>query len=75
MIKKIVIEIDGKEQEYMLEQARKLYDDLHQIFGQPTYYPQPIYIKERTWTDPIITYGSEISTSHGASDDTMYIRI
>jgi hypothetical protein len=44
-IKRIVIEIDGKEHRFTVEEARKLYNELDSLFGKETItipsYPIP----------------------------------
>lgn len=63
-IKKITIDIDGKEIEMTLEQAKALHRELGQLFDSPTpiypYYPypyNPITPGTITWNDSIVKVG------------------
>jgi hypothetical protein len=46
------------DQEYTVDEARQLYEELVGLFGgAPVYVPQPYYVPVETWTDwkPITT--------------------
>ena len=56
MIKKITIEIDGKEIELTEVQARQLQGDLDRVFGKPAEYIPAIPI-QYPWSTPWTFYG------------------
>lgn len=65
-IKKIVLDLNGKEISLTIEQAKGLRDKLNELFGKNTVYvPQPyptIYEKLPWWNEPDIIYCSGTST-------------
>lgn len=72
-IKKIVLEIDDKEIELTMSQAKKLHENLNEIFGYRTFlapsYPIIIERPRNPWENPIITYespGTWISENTGS---------
>ncbi len=46
MITKIAIKLKNKEVSLTVEEAKKLYADLNELFGKPAYYPYPVYVEK-----------------------------
>ena len=75
---KVIIELDGEKHEIDLDQAKKLQDDLNQLFGEPQpapyipvypYYPTyPMYPTYPVITYPSVTYGE----STNPNNDIIY---
>ena len=72
MIKKITIEVAGKEIELSMEDALKLYHDLNKLFPEPftpslpvPYYPHLWAEPYRRWERPVTkTTGNITTTDH-----------
>lgn len=74
-IKKIVLEIDGKEIELTLEQARKLKDSLRSIFkdGEKKYVPIPEPFDPRPFDPrPYVTW-NKFTTTPNTVDNQTYV--
>ena len=60
MIETKITKITIGNQEYTVDEARALYEELHALFGaEPVYIPQPYPVE--TWPSwkPIITYDTD----------------
>jgi len=43
MIKKIILDLEGKEVNLSVEEAERLYNDLGRVFGRRDFIPYPVY--------------------------------
>ena len=74
-IKKIILDVDDKEIELLLEQAKKLHELLDGMFGKKyisTSYPIFIRDYQPYWSWPTVTWcGDETGTTAGNLNQTL----
>ena len=70
MIKKIIIEIDKKEIIMSKEEAKRLYDDLHEFFGSEEKYTyQPYWYRPYHWLSVSLPYHNTVSSGSFTSNN------
>ena len=77
-IKKIVLDLNGKEVELTLEQAKSLHKLLDQMFGEkvistyPIFVERPIYTPHWRWQDPTwCDVSTNINMSYSEADKSV----
>ncbi len=82
-IKKIVMDIGGEEVNLDMDQAKKLYELLGDLFGSqvistPSPYPIIIERERPYWTGPYITWtggGSDFLASYSTADQALNVNV
>jgi len=74
IIKKVVLDLDGKEVELTLEQAKKLHELLNELCGEKKteYVPYPVRYYYWSWNRPYWHYDGPTWTSSDGSSSACY---